>query len=228
MKFRLIILLLWIVISCSPSGDSSVREGSNRDKLPDNPIVLFNISDSLSREQIAVAITNFSKCNPSVIGVESIFYEPQSSIGDSLLATSISESGKVVLSADFDSKNKITSNDLFRNNIFGDGIIAFASSDGEIIDKFIAIYDSEGGSYISFPFILATIHDPNSTKIFDSSIWLNREYDIKFYLSQQEFSVYDYKDLNHLNCDDIGGKIVIMGYLGPSEFQKHKNPIRQG
>ena len=47
---------------------------------------------------------------------------------------------------------------------------------------------------------------------------------IDFQYKQQNFKVYDYLD-SAFNCEDINGKIVVLGYLGPSNEDKFMTPL---
>jgi hypothetical protein len=226
---RYAIFLLWSINSCSPSHKENPNKiDLDSDYFDYNPVVLFNVRDDLDRGMIASAISYFNKCNPSVIGLEVLFEDPKSHVGDSMLVSAMKESGKMVLSVVLENDGLIKSHDMFRENILGDGIVVFSSTDGEVVDRFTAVHGGDYGSSFSFPLMLAEIHDIRKSKAFSNSIWLNREYEINFKRSQHEFKVYEYEDLPQMQCADVEGKIVIFGYLGPGEFQKHKTPLDKG
>ena len=208
----------------------------------DTNLVLVNIGD-LDRAGIAEEIEIINKYNPKVIGIDAFFRNPkgrnQEGVDvDSALATAFSKVKNLVLVSKVNKYNEVTgkhdtlelSNPMFMryamsgmSNMISEGYDVFKTA--RTISPLEKVKDT---SEIAFAVKLAGIYNPKAMKDFLArgkeieTINYQGNFDPKSDQKSENaknvFTALDISDVfnENFNPDIIKGKIIVMGYMGPS------------
>lgn len=197
------------------------REVARTDKI-DQDIVLINIGNS-DRTEIASLLLTIEKCNPLIVGIDVLFLKQRQSLEDSILANAIERVSNNILAYRFDSTGKEErSIDKFRKFANDEGYVDLDRRDG-VSSHFTPIKEVEGQLYESFALRIIKHWKPG----FKYNLTVNKSIPILFQRSQQQFYYFVREDLQEKDvCELLKNKIVLIGYLGPGDEDKHFTPIR--
>lgn len=226
---NLVVVPSLIILSCCSTKPKEIPSEQNYisplQKTKSSQIVLVNAGES-NRCQIGELVQEISKCNPKAIGINFLFLGEKDSHCDSVLRASIINSDKVVLVEGFEDGHHVQSSKQFTDVAFLTGLIGFIQNKNGITDRYYRLIDYRGKWELSFPFLLALqVNKGRSAEL--SSKVTPQEYPIKFYYQLDEFNVFDYNTDFTRERSLIEDKIVIIGYLGPTQEDILKTPVRE-
>lgn len=208
---RLFLACAAVLVSCENSKTSDSKIETEKDES----VLLFNTSE-FSRSEIANFITQIDNCGPVVIGLTDIFDGLNNREEDSLLAKAIMDSKKVVLSADIapeTDKSLIRSHNLFVGAAKAQGVTSYLQNENGIVDTFIPLYQDSEGQETNTSFSLFFEYASKKAAILFEKLNVNERYSLLF----KDKRIFPVIDPKKISCEEIKGKIVIMGYLGPDK-----------
>lgn len=186
-------------------------------------IVLVNIGSG-DRLYLANLINELQKNNPKVMLGDFFLTKPKDRSKDSTLMMAI-KSSKVILAVR--QKGNYSFDLPFHKFKFVSYGIGVASSAGDLGLNlyFQPLFDLGSDSLNHISLEVATKYDPSLENKLKSKLVFNQFYDIPYKYKKENFTFYDYQDLN-FRQNDIKDKIVILTYLGPSDEDKHITPFQ--
>jgi len=178
--------------------------------------VFFNIGDG-DRTYLSKLIDSIAHCRPKVIGIDIFFTELKTPKSDSLIALSIKNSNAVLAAR----HNGIRYGNVHQMFLESANHLGYAQSNSD--DDFMLTFDPfiqhSGTHYYHFAYQIAKIYDQEKAEYF-SDKHDGRSVELEYRRLDKQFKVFDFKDWN-FTCSDIEGKIAYLGYLGPSNEDKH-------
>lgn len=188
-------------------------------------IRLINVGEG-DREYIANVLNQINSCDPVVIAVDLLFATYDSTTVDTLLLNSIAAS-KATLSTRYYMGTTYDVHSKYLEAAYDYGYAEVESEEGYV--SYFNLYEKEykdlyeknhGVSRIfHFAYRIASAFDSvAATKFLQKSPQSRTPFIISRLTDQ--FKIYDYQDL-YFPCDDIRDKIIILGYLGPTNEDKH-------
>lgn len=199
------------------------RVGSHNPAIDE--IVLVNIGDG-DREYIANAVNTVSECSPRVIALDAFFLERKEKISDSLLMAAIRNS-KVVLGIQGSPTGNFYRSDHYFDREASSTGLAQLFEDFGLAISFIPqrqMQDRNKTILNHISLAICSQYDSLKTKKFIDRTCNNQAYLILYSAMQSDFKSYEYNDLQ-FNCDQLQDKIIILGYLGPTEEDKFKTVL---
>lgn len=208
-----------ILIACNQK--KVFREIARTDKI-DQEIILVNIGNS-SRSEIAALLLDIDKCSPLVIGVDVIFSKNKRFEEDSVLRTALEKVNNEILAYRFDSAGvEERSIDKFRKFTSDEGYVNLDRIEG-IASHFTPIKEVDGKLYESFALRIIK----KWKKEFKYNLAIDKSMPILFQRNQQQYYYFVKEDLLDKNvCELLNNKVVLVGFLGPGDEDKHYTPIR--
>ncbi|HEX4876183.1 MAG TPA: CHASE2 domain-containing protein, partial [Chitinophagaceae bacterium] len=163
------------------------------------------------------------KCSPFLVGVDVIFHQDKQSSEDSILSKAFEEMSNDILAYEFSPTEKeIRSIDKFRKFASDEGYVDLVRRE-EISSHFIPIKKGSGGLYESFALKIIKKWKPE----FKYNFTVDKSIPILFQRTQQQYYYFVKEDLLDKNvCELLENKIVLVGFLGPGDEDKHYTPIR--
>lgn len=223
------VFLLLVIMSCCATKPQEIpaehKDTSIGTETKIKEIVLVNAGES-DRCQMGELVQRISKCNPKVIGINFLFIGEKDVNCDSTLRGSIIDSDKVVLVEGFENGNHVESNRKFTEAAFLTGLKGLIQSEDGITNQYYRLIDHRGKWELSFPFLLALQLNKNRAAELSSKV-SPQEYPINFYHRIDEFKALDYNADFSSNCNLLEEKIVIIGYLGPTEEDTFQTPVTE-
>jgi len=222
-----VFLLLGIMFCCATKPQEIPTEHQDTLKGTETKIkeiVLVNAGES-DRCQMGELVNRISKCNPKVVGINFLFIGDN--VGcDSTLQASIIDSDKVVLIEGFENGNHVESSKKFTDAAFLAGLKGLIQDEDGITNQYFRLIDHRGKWELSFPFLLALQLDKSRAAELSSKV-SPQKYPINFYHRVDEFKVLDYNTDFSSNCNLLNEKIVIIGYLGPTQEDIFQTPVTE-
>lgn len=235
-----VLYLAFINISFFDAFSNAFRDFEFTDLYYSKALPESNISDNIilvnvqyaDRAEIAEAIDKIAEQNPTVIGLDLIFRDRKTAIGDSTLYASLMRHENIVTSCYFDGDAIVENNPYFSPERFSSGFINLYPRDGQtVIRDYLAWKtDSSNDTIYSFAARLAMRHNPNLIPELKS---LDRIFPIDYTTDLDNFVLFELDEI--LLSDDpipiIDGGIVILAYLGvptgnPHDIEdKHFTPL---
>ena len=205
------IFLLTLLQSCG---------NNTTDKEFGKTIVLVNYK-TVDRSAIANGIRLINKCKPKIIGINAVFIGSKDAIGDTLLAQAIRANKNVVLASNGNFERRLTtgdslisSNSIFTRSCLADGLIHFGYKN-DVVSSHIP-YRSVGEQLVwSYPITIASYFNMELASKFMNDFLGDTYYEIVFGKNMDDFKILEIDKLDQLKCEDLEGKIVLLGYLGP-------------
>ena len=188
----------------------------------DPEIILINIGDG-DRASIANLLLLIDSCKPVLIGVDAWFIGEKDSVRDTQLHAAFRIIQNDILAYTLDSAgNPLYSNKNFRAWVSDEGL-AWSES-----------YNGLSTDIIPIKLINKEPHENFSLKIikhwkpgFKHTLKLNEPIHIKFSRTLRQFSHFEGSELREKNvCEYLKNKVVLVGYIGPGNLDKHFTPIR--
>lgn len=221
--------ILWLTILFGHSGYSQTIEDS---------IVLVGVGD-YDRGVIAREIEILNTLNPKVISIDVAFPNYKGDKADKRLVTALMTSKQVVIPSEISSmgtdyygKEMIMvsltcSGEFFYpiNTVSGFMSVEREKDKETIPSKFMQWQEAMGYKYRHFSIETAMLFDSLRTNEFIKAH--DRFVDIDFKNGKRKFKTFSVQEVlkNRLTKADIEGKIVMLGFLGPGNQDKHISPL---
>ncbi|MFT4803948.1 MAG: hypothetical protein ACI9YE_001145 [Psychroserpens sp.] len=193
-------------------------------------IVLVNVGSG-DRQYIAEKINEVGNCNPRLIGIDLFFKDYSSdSEQDSMLLSSIQNS-KPILATRHQGIGTHAVNKVFLQAALDYGY-AELNEEGRYVANFEVFREKNSKKDFHFAYVIAKYINPVSASDFLKKMDTNQT-DIVISKLSNQFKVFDFNQL--INCEQLTDKVVIFGYLGPTNEDKfqtyaryHDNSDRKG
>jgi hypothetical protein len=190
------------------------------DKI-DPDIVLINLEEG-DRSFIGNLLLKIDSCNPTLIAIDGWFENEKHSTQDSVLMHALKNIQNDILGYSFDSTDKpVYSHPKFMSLVSGNGSLE-TLYDKEMAVAFIPLETSENKVYEHFTLEIIKHWKPN----FKHSFEANQIIPINYSRTLNQYVHFNGSQLKAGNCKELKNKIVLIGYLGASDEDKHFTPIR--
>jgi len=210
-----ILLILFLFTACTKSNVQLTDE-------IDPDIVLINIGDG-DRAFISELLVKIDSCQPALIGIDAWFVQEKEARLDSALVAALMTVDNDILAYNLNPDFTLRkSHDKFREHVSAEGLAAVTLRRG-----------------ISSHFTPVTMIDKNECKHFALEIveWWKPDYGHSFEPNQviptnftrtlAQYDHYSGSDISSAtHFSKLQNKIVLLGYIGPSNEDKHFTPIR--
>ena len=216
-----ILILLILAVSFACNSKPVFNEVVRTEKI-DPDIILINIGNG-NRTEIATLLNDIANCSPSIIGIDVFFSEHKKSLEDSILTTAIKNVPNDILAYRFDATGKEErSINEFRRFASDEGHVNIIMRE-EVSSHFQPIKKVNGNIYESFALKIIKRWKPG----FKYNIAVDETIPILFQRSQKQYHYFEKMDLLDTTvCELLKDKIVLVGFLGPGDEDKHFSPIR--
>jgi CHASE2 domain-containing sensor protein len=207
----------------------------------EDSIVLINVGD-YDRGRIAEEIEIINTLNPKVISIDVAFPNYKGDKADKKLVTALMASKQVVIPSEISSegldyygKEMISvyltcAGEFFYSINTVSGFVSVEREKGQqtIPLQFIQWQEATGYKYRHFSIETAMQFDSLRTNEFIKAH--DRLVDIDFKNGKRKFKMFTVQDVlkHRLTKADIEGKIVMLGFLGPGNLDKHISPLNSG
>jgi CHASE2 domain-containing sensor protein len=216
------LLVLLIIILTAIAGCKNYNKYVKIDGGPDSLIVLFNIKN-YNRSQLSYFIEEINKYNPSVIGLNFLLdgqKEPQS---DSLLASAIGSSKRIILASIIHSDSIVQEPpSIFTQKAAITGTLSYLTDENDIVTSYTPLFENNDGQKVSFPSSLAFYYDASIGGKEFRHFRVNEQVDILYTKTLDQFIILDETNFSEKLIKD---KIVIFGYLGPDSESLVETPM---
>ena len=181
----------------------------------DNRIVIINIPDEANRGEIAEALEELAKCNPSVVGLDFIFPEQKDSISDAHLSGAINSFGnKIAIASFYDGQQMMRSFFADSISVYEGCANADVKNKYDVIRTFVPLMEFEGKITPSLAYIVSSIYtNKKNTENFNPN---DRAY---IYWKSVKFPIIDAENI--LDCKaKIENKIVLVGSFSHEDVHR--------
>jgi len=187
----------------------------------DPDIVLVNIGNA-NRATIGEMLLTINRCNPRVIGFDGWFRDKKDSSQDSILLNALDSIQNDILAYFIDSTNTIVkSNTIFSSHVTDEGLVAAEEING-LVGSIKTIQTINNIEHSLFALKIIKLWKPE----FKTSLKTNQTIPIKYTRMLDQFIHFDYSDLNYVAPEALRNKIILLGFLGPGNEDKHFTPLR--
>jgi CHASE2 domain-containing sensor protein len=209
-------ILLNILFSCN-SQERYFVDITNR---VDPDIVLVNIGN-VNRATIGEMLLMIYRCNPKVIGFDGWFLDERGSSQDSVLISALDSIQNDVLAYYIDSTNSIIKSNTRFSSLADEGLVAVEEIKG-LASAITPIQTINNIEHSLFALKISKLWEPE----FKTSLKTNQTIPIKYTRMLDQFIHFDYSDLKDVAPETLRNKIILLGFLGPGNEDKHFTPIR--
>jgi CHASE2 domain len=187
----------------------------------DDNIILINAGEG-NRESISKLLLSVDSCRPLVIAIDALFLNEKTSSEDSILESTLKWIHGDILTFNLNSNAPVRSLQRFIQFASGEGYTDIEKKQG-LASHFVPLKKNDNQIYESFALRIVRTWKPE----FKHSIKENESIPIKYTRTLGQYINFDNIDLENKEARDyIKGKIILIGYLGPSNEDKHFTPIR--
>lgn len=188
----------------------------------DPDIVLINIEDG-DRAFIGKLIKTIDSCKPAVIAIDAIFLVEKDELQDSLLADALKIAQHDVLVYYVDENGKLRKNrERFAALAAASGFLHFEKDVG-LVSNMTPLPKINGEVHQSFPLTIVNQWKPG----FKHDIKTNKSIPIIYRRTLQQYTFFSGSGFNVSEYGEyLVNKVVLLGYLGPSDEDKNFTPLR--
>jgi hypothetical protein len=191
------------------------------DKI-DPDIVLINFEEG-DRAFIGNLLLKIDSCNPKLIAIDARFEKDKDAKKDSVLMNALKNIPNDILGYGFDFTGKpIKPVSKFRSQASAEGSI-IVLTDKELAVGFIPLETSEDHVYEHFTLQIIKHWKPG----FNHSFKNDQIIPIKFSRTIDQYVHFNGSQLKATDCKYLQNKIVLVGYLGPTDEDKLFTPMRR-
>lgn len=209
MKYFSLLAPCIFLICCFHAKEGPVHE-LNKDHL----ITLFRIEQP-TRQELAHVLKTIDSSGPKVIVLNGVLGQLKNHKEDSTLAASISSVKNIIFAADINPYNESIekSNAFFKRGDFQEGVVSYLVDTNGNTSNYIPLYEDEDEQLFALPDQVVFNFRPETIDRFHK-MKINAPVPIKFSKSLSDFNVVD---VEHFDPEILKDKIVIIGYLGPTD-----------
>ena len=187
----------------------------------DPDIVLINVEEG-DRAFIGNLLLKIDSCEPTLIAFDGWFAKEKDFKQDSVLVHALKNIQNDIVGYTFDSSGKpLYSHSKFLPFVSGSGSLE-SLYDKELAVAFIPIQTSGNQVYEHFTVEVIKHWKPD----FKVSFKNDQIIPIKFHRTLDQYVHFNGSQLKASDCKELKNKIVLVGYLGPSNEDKHFTPMR--
>jgi CHASE2 domain-containing sensor protein len=221
MKSTIYIILSLVFISCSGSQKKLTKE-INQVQLTneiDPDIVIINVEEG-DRTFIGNLISIVDSCSPKVIRIDAYFTHAKDDFQDSALQHALSSTDKDIIACKYDTTIICA---IERFDTIADKGLSYGIVENGLMTKFVPITLYKGKIYEHFALKVVRKWNP----VFEPKYKANEEIPIQYKRKTEQYMTVKGSLLNYDKyAKFLKGKIVLLGYLGPSNENKIYTPIR--
>lgn len=203
---------------------ASIKQGREQVLLSntiDPDIVLINLEEG-DRSFIGKLLLKIDSCKPFLIGLDGWFKGEKDSIQDSVLMKALEVVQNDILGYVFDSTDvPMKLNPKFGSLVKDQGSLLVEGPEG-FSNFFTPIQTIYNENHEHFSLKVIKHWKPN----FKVNFKTNEFIPIKFTRTLNQFVHFNGSELTANNCKDLKNKVVLLGYLGPGDEDKHFTPLR--
>jgi CHASE2 domain len=190
--------------------------------LIDPEIVLINIGEG-DRAFLGDLLLSINSCKPALIAIDAIFKGEKGRIQDSVLMNALKVVQNDILIYFVDSANKLESSHIkFRSLATDEGFSNVEKPDG-LSSHIIPIRVVDNNTYEAIALKIIKRWKPG----FKHTIKANQSIPIDFTRTLNQYFLFEGSDIiSNDQLVDLKNKIILLGYLGPTNEDKHFTPIR--
>ncbi|HSU29093.1 MAG TPA: CHASE2 domain-containing protein, partial [Chitinophagaceae bacterium] len=187
----------------------------------DPDIVLVNIGDT-DRAGIGKLLLAIDSSQPVLIAVDVLFFGSKGPVQDSVFSNALETTRNDILAYNLDSLGKpVEVQDQFRAFITDQGLMKFERVH-YLVSRTKPVRVIDDDIYEDLALKIVKLWKPG----FSHRIKKNMSIPIEFRRLLQSFMVFDGIDINDVDPEFLKNKIVLVGYIGPSDGDKFYTPIR--
>lgn len=187
----------------------------------DPDIVLVNLGE-IDRAAIGKLLLTISRCRPAVIGVDAWFPVEKDKPKDSILVAALASIQNDILAYHFDSVGTIVkSHNKFSAVVKDEGVVNGEYTNG-LATGMKPLQIVNNTSHKLFSLKIIELWKPG----FETGLKPGQIIPIKFTRTLNQFFHFDYSEIEEIDCGAFYDKIVLIGFLGPGNEDKHFTPIR--
>jgi CHASE2 domain-containing sensor protein len=225
-KYYLLIILLiglsfflqWIFSSSKQSNPKGKDFSVNLTYTIDPDIILVNIGNA-DRISVAKQLLKIDSCQPALIAVDTYFPDEKGNAQDSDLMNALQKIPNDVLSYFIDSNNNVLKSHRKFEVLAKDEGLAFVTVVNGLSSQCTPIEVIDGTQHELFS-LRQWKPDFKTTFKPDQTINTN------FTRTLDEYVHIEGTDLANIDCNYFKNKVILLGYLGPDDIDKHFTPIR--
>jgi hypothetical protein len=217
MKIQCVLIpgLFFLITACNQKKESPVTADIDPD------IVLVNIENG-DRAFIGSLIRAVDSCKPALIAIDAWFVESKEPEIDAVLIAALKATPNDIVGYTIDPDMGIKkSHPKFRSFISDEGVCWLEGSDSLLTTQPLLRFNNE--IHESFESRIIKYWKPGFTHQIDPG----QSIPIHFTRSLEQFHHYDINSVR-THRDELKGKVVILGFLGPGNESKHVTPLRKG
>lgn len=205
---------MFAFLSCKAQSENDSISTQNSE------IVIINIEEG-DRTFIGEVLMKIDSCSPSVIGIDSWFVKRKDEYQDSVLAHALSQIKNEIRGYAWIDSSFIESNNLFKP-LSSDSGLCQLQLDNNVATDFTPIMIINGIEHKHISLQIAEIIKPKIIKDFNADQKIKIEYsgnlDRYPHINGSELNSGKHKKL-------LQNKIVLLGYIGPSDEDKFFTPM---
>jgi hypothetical protein len=188
----------------------------------DPDIVLINMEEA-DRLVLSNLLLTINECKPTLIGIDAWFIGEQNPVKDSSLVNALKIVQNDILAYTIDSiGNPLKSDQKFSSLVSGEGVATTGRING-FLKNVTPLLTMNNEMHEQFALAIIKHWKPS----FKSNIKKDQSIPIKFTRALEQFIHINGSELRNGNyCEYLKNKIVLIGYLGPSNEDKYFTPIR--
>lgn len=189
----------------------------------DPDIVLVNIENG-NRTFIAQILSKIDSLKPVVLGIDVNFKSPKGTKQDSILAETLRKLKNELLIYNINN-NGVQSHSipLFTEAVEGEGLVTFENTNG-LISNMRPLIKHKDRIHESFALKIVKRWKPEH----NISFRVNESIPIEYSRTLDKYIRINGSDLIELPISkfDLPNKIILLGYIGPTDEDKYKTPLR--
>ena len=187
----------------------------------DPDIVLVNL-ENIDRASIGKLLLKINNANPILIVIDAYFTNEKEINQDSVLISALRTVKNDMLIYTIDSKNKLSySHSKFRTFAVVEGLNDFDEVNN-LISKMTPVKKIEGQIHELIPLKIVKYWKPE----FNHDFKVDKSIPIVFSRTLDQINHFNSSDIDDVVDNLLQNKIVIIGYLGPGNEDKHFTPLR--
>ncbi len=191
-------------------------------KKIDPDIVIINFEEG-DRAFIGNLINKVDSCSPTVIGIDARFTQEKDNYQDSILQRALSLTNKDIIAYFYDDSGLVIK-PIERFDTLTTIGLAVSFEEKGLATYFIPLtISTKGIIHEHFALQVAKKWMPN----FRFQYNVNEKIPIQFQRKMEQYRIFNGSELNYTeHAKFLKNKIVLLGYTGPSNEDKHFTPIR--